>query len=177
MQSSSSKDQEVVTRSKREESPRKISHGQESGYGSDGATTNSSRASPRGSLDSASGADHNVTACTNTSVREKILAFQNRTETPSPPTMTKETVSHKSGNPPLLMPKPSKSVVIPPKKPARTKLSQSAGSVVGAPGSSLSHGTESNQNKNKKDSSSSVSAAAAATHSKFNFFPHFVHWF
>ena len=44
--------------------------------------------------------------------------------------MTKDTVSHKS-NPPLLMPKPSKSVVIPPKKPARTKLSQSAGSVVG----------------------------------------------
>jgi hypothetical protein len=73
-QSSSSKDQEVVTRSKREESPRKISHGQESGYGSDGATTNSSRASPRGSLDSASG-DYNVTGCINILVREKILAF------------------------------------------------------------------------------------------------------
>lgn len=79
------KKQEENTRGKREESPRKISHGQESGYGSDGATTNSSRASPRGSLDSASG-DVNASAATaaatatGNSVREKILAFQSRYE-------------------------------------------------------------------------------------------------
>ena len=36
--------------------------------------------------------------------------------------MTKDTVN--KVNPPLLMPKPSKSVVIPPKKPARTKLNE-----------------------------------------------------
>ena len=104
-------------REKREESPRKISHGQESGYGSDGATTNSSRASPRGSLEGDS--------CTQNSVREKIQAFQNReNETPSPPTMTKEKPLK---NPPLLMPKPlSKSVVIPPKKPARAKKPSSS---------------------------------------------------
>ena len=102
-------------RDKREESPRKISHGQESGYGSDGATTNSSRASPRGSLEGDS--------CQN-SVREKIQAFQNReNETPSPPTMTKEKIKN---NPPLLMPKPSKSLVIPPKKPARAKKPSSS---------------------------------------------------
>lgn len=74
--------QKQEERGKREESPRKISHGQESGYGSDGATTNSSRASPRGSLDSASG-DVNASAAaaataTGNSVREKILAFQSR---------------------------------------------------------------------------------------------------
>ena len=104
------------SREKREESPRKISHGQESGYGSDGATTNSSRASPRGSLEGDS--------CTANSVREKIQAFQNReNETPSPPTMTKEKPLK---NPPLLMPKPSKSVVIPPKKPARAKKPSSS---------------------------------------------------
>ena len=66
---------DLVRKEKREESPRKISHGQESGYGSDGATTNSSRASPRGSLDSATSNGEQVQG---NSVREKILAFQSR---------------------------------------------------------------------------------------------------
>ena len=91
--------------------------GQESGYGSDGATTNSSRASPRGSLEGAE--------VPGTSVRDKIMASQTRTETPSPPTMTKDAIRvHKPVNPPLLMPKPNKSATnIAPKTPARLKLS------------------------------------------------------
>ena len=94
---------------------RKSSHtGQESGYGSDGATTNSSRASPRGSLEGGE--------VSGNSVRDKIMAFQSRTETPSPPTMTKDARVNKPVNPPLLMPKPNKSTVLPPKKPARLKL-------------------------------------------------------
>ena len=99
--------------------------GQESGYGSDGATTNSSRASPRGSLEGAEGVPNG------SSVRDKIMAFQTRTETPSPPTMTKDAIRvNKPVNPPLLMPKPNKSAGgggsstnIAPKKPARLKLS------------------------------------------------------
>ena len=114
-------DDSAAAREKREESPRKISHGQESGYGSDGATTNSSRASPRGSLEGDS-----VVQNSTSSVREKIQAFQNReNETPSPPTMTKDVKSVKN-HPPLLMPKPSKSLVIPPKKPARAKKPSSS---------------------------------------------------
>ena len=50
------------------------------------------------------------------------MAFQSRTETPSPPTMTKDSRVTKAVNPPLLMPKPNKSAVMPPKKPARLKL-------------------------------------------------------
>ena len=80
------------------------------------------------------GTENNITG---NSVREKILAFQNRTETPSPPTMTKDT-GNKTGVAPLLMPKPSKSLVIPPKKPARAKLPVA----------------ENNNNNKQKDSSS-----------------------
>ena len=106
--------------------------------------------------------------CPNSSVRDKILAFQNRTETPSPPTMTKEVpapVSHKnsSNGPPLLMPKPSKSVVIPPKKPARTKLSQSAAGSSSASAVELRQSSQSQletelsqNNKLRKDSCSSL---------------------
>ena len=112
------------------------------------------------------------------------MAFQNRTETPSPPTMTKDlnqtaAVSQKNSNncqnlnnlnlPPLLMPKPSKSVVIPPKKPARQNLiqkmsSQSAVGSVGNVGSAVelrressTLGTESVKHK-KSDSILSTSA-------------------
>lgn len=161
------------TRAKREESPRKISHGQESGYGSDGATTNSSRASPRGSLDS--GGDHGNNSLTGNSVRDKILAFQSRTETPSPPTMTKDAVN--KSNPPLLMPKPSKSVVIPPKKPARTKLGtnqnkdsenssykskdSSAMSAVGQPTSPVKNVKNSNSSKNRQQNSGIIDVAIA----------------
>ena len=100
--------------------------GQESGYGSDGATTNSSRASPRGSLEGAEGVPNG------SSVRDKIMAFQTRTETPSPPTMTKDAIRvNKPGlnGPPLLMPKPKSSAgsSIAPKKPARLKLSSNSG--------------------------------------------------
>ena len=106
--------------------------GQESGYGSDGATTNSSRASPRGSLEGAEGVPNG------SSVRDKIMAFQTRTETPSPPTMTKDAIRvNKPVNPPLLMPKPNKSAGggsstnIAPKKPARLKLSSNNNSASG----------------------------------------------
>ena len=108
--------------------------GQESGYGSDGATTNSSRASPRGSLEGAEvpGTYGTVTGTGTTSVRDKIMAFQTRTETPSPPTMTKDAIRvNKPGlnGPPLLMPKPKSSAgsSIAPKKPARLKLSSNSG--------------------------------------------------
>ena len=133
-------------RDKREESPRKISHGQESGYGSDGATTNSSRASPRGSLEGDS--------CQN-SVREKIQAFQNReNETPSPPTMTKEKTVKNS--PPLLMPKPSKSCVIPPKKPARAKKPSSSMIDVVVAEEDLSLASENEMNPQQRKSVISV---------------------
>lgn len=71
--------------------------------------------------------------------------------------MTKDTVN--KVNPPLLMPKPSKSVVIPPKKPARTKL---AGSTVN---SVVSISTESKQRKKSgstKNSSSAIIDVAIA---------------
>ena len=113
---------DVIKPEEKQTGIRKTSNtGQESGYGSDGATTNSSRASPRGSLEGAE--------VPGTSVRDKIMAFQTRTETPSPPTMTKDAIRvHKPVNPPLLMPKPNKSATnIAPKKPARLKLSSGGG--------------------------------------------------
>lgn len=65
--------------------------------------------------------------------------------------MTKDTVN--KVNPPLLMPKPSKSVVIPPKKPARTKLN-TANSVV-------SISTSASEKKVSKKSGSSKNTNSA----------------
>lgn len=144
---------EAVERAKRDESPRKVSHtGQESGYGSDGATTNSSRASPRGSLEG---------DVSSSSVKDKIMAFQNRNETPSPPTMTKEANKLiKNHMPPLLMPKPKSSSTQAPKKPARSKLPNGS--------SSSEVGMQMNNSNSNKEAHA---AAALTTASKFKLPP------